>query len=292
MGNSRLGMFAVAATMNARQISAGHVPPYTIERRTLPQHIGICPWGNPTHTAVVSCGTEPTNQASLAFCAVPVLPNCGRPMFAAVPVPDVTVPFRMSTASCAIAGSTASFGFEWAWYRGSPSRVVIEITGVGCTCSPVYARVPNPEAISSVLTSFTPRTADGTGASGVFGSVVRGQHRIPMRTAASTVRSAPTYAFPPPISASRFAYAMLTEFRVALSSVIVPYPLPSAFLGRQNVPSWSGMLADDPFSVVFRVRPLSSAATRANGLNAEPACRPVLPPVARLILANRSPASQ
>jgi hypothetical protein len=73
--------------------------------RTLPQHIGICPCGNPTQTAVANWGIAPTNHASLAFCDVPVLPNCGRPMFAAVPVPPETTPLRMSTASWAIAGS-------------------------------------------------------------------------------------------------------------------------------------------------------------------------------------------
>src|SRR5262245_60571362 len=103
---SRGGMPCVATVMNAFQIAAGHVPPYTVEIRTLPQHIGTCPCGNPTQTAVTSCGTAPTNHASLAFCAVPVLPNCGRPMLAPTPVPDCTTSLRMSTASAAIAGST------------------------------------------------------------------------------------------------------------------------------------------------------------------------------------------
>ena len=41
------------------------------------------------------------------------------------------------------------------------------------------------------LTSLTPSTAEGTGASGPFGSVVRGQQRIPIRVAASTSFWAP-----------------------------------------------------------------------------------------------------
>ena len=82
--------------------------------------------------------------------------------------------------------------------------------------------MPNADAISSVLTSFTPRTAAGTAASGPFGSVVRGQHRIPIRTAASTSAAAPAYGSPFPITESRFAYATLTELIVALSSEIVP----------------------------------------------------------------------
>ena len=56
------------------------------------------PCGKPTHTAVTIWGIAPNDHASLAFCAVPVLPNCGRPMFAPTPVPELTTPFRMSTA--------------------------------------------------------------------------------------------------------------------------------------------------------------------------------------------------
>ena len=108
-----------------------------------------------------------------------------------------------------------------------------EITGVGCTCRPTSASVPYAEAISSVLTSFTPSTAEGTAASGPFGSVVRGQHRIPIRMATSTSAAAPAYGSPSPITESRFAYATLTELIVALSSEIVPYPPPSALCGSQ-----------------------------------------------------------
>ena len=54
-------------------------------------------------------------------------------MFAPTPVPEDTTPFRMSTASAAIAGSTASVTRGRAWYSTSPSDVVTEITGVGCT---------------------------------------------------------------------------------------------------------------------------------------------------------------
>src|SRR5262245_25581421 len=285
---SRGGIPCVATDMNAFQIEAGHVPPNTVEIRTLPQHIGICPCGNPTHTAVTSCGTAPTNHASLAFCAVPVLPNCGRPMLAPTPVPDRTTPLRMSTASAAIAGCTSCWARTPAWYSTRPSRVVTEITGVGCTCLPRYASVPYADAISSVLTSFTPSTAAGTAARGPFGSLVRGQQRIPMRVAASTRSAAPAYGSPAPMIESRLAYATLTELMVALSSEIVPYPPPSAFCGSQYVPFCSRMWALDPFSGWVRVIPCSSAATRANGLNAEPAWRPVLPPVARLMRAKRS----
>ncbi len=47
--------------------------------------------------------------------------------------------------------------------------------------------MPYPEAISSVLTSFAPSTAAGTAFNGVPGSVVRGQHRIPIRWATSMI---------------------------------------------------------------------------------------------------------
>src|SRR5262245_66606226 len=105
-------------------------------------------------------------------------------MFAPTPVPDRTTPLRMSTASEAIGGWTTCSARTPAWYRTCPSRVVTEITGVGCTCRPRNASVPYAEAISNVLTSFTPRTADGTAAGGAVGSVVRGHDRTPLRVAA------------------------------------------------------------------------------------------------------------
>jgi hypothetical protein len=63
-------------------------------------------------------------------------------MFAAVPVPPLTTPFMMSTASAAMAGSTAGWGCGSAWYRTSPSRVVMLTTGLGWTWNPPNARVP------------------------------------------------------------------------------------------------------------------------------------------------------
>ncbi len=54
----------------------------------------------------------------------------------------------------------------------------------------------------------------------------------------------------------------------------------------------AGSNTEEPFSGDEGENPFSSAATSANGLNAEPVCRPVLPPVARLIRANRSFSSQ
>src|SRR4051812_4234282 len=74
-GKSRTFIRDVATDMYDRQIDAGHVPPNTVPMRV--QHIEICPCGYPTHTEVTSCGTAPTNHASLEFWAVPVFPNCG-----------------------------------------------------------------------------------------------------------------------------------------------------------------------------------------------------------------------
>ena len=82
--------------------------------------------------------------------------------------------------------------------------------------------MPYADAISSVFTSLTPRTAAGTAASGPFGSVVRGQHRIPIRTAASTSAVGARVRVPVADHREQFAYATLTELTVALSSEIVP----------------------------------------------------------------------
>jgi hypothetical protein len=111
----------------------------------------------------------------------------------------------MPSATEMTEGSTTCWGFDGASYRTSPFARVILITGVGWTCAPPYARVPYAEAISSVLTSFAPSTAAGTAFSGVEGSVVRGQQRIPMRCATSTIFCAPAKASPPPSCTSRLA---------------------------------------------------------------------------------------
>src|SRR5207253_1765201 len=105
LGKSLTGRLAAACSMNTRQISAGHVPPKTVIR-VVGGIIDTCPRGNPTHTAAVSCGIAPTNQAFEWSMAVPVLPICGRPMLAAVPVPYRTTFCRIRSTTDAILGSS------------------------------------------------------------------------------------------------------------------------------------------------------------------------------------------
>ena len=57
------GTPASAPCMVAAKIDAGYEPPVTTRPCTL--FIGTRPSVWPTHTAVDSCGTKPTNQASL-----------------------------------------------------------------------------------------------------------------------------------------------------------------------------------------------------------------------------------
>lgn len=58
----RLGSPATAARMVAAQISAGYEPPVTLRPWTF--LMGVMRSGWPTHTAVESWGTKPTNHAS------------------------------------------------------------------------------------------------------------------------------------------------------------------------------------------------------------------------------------
>src|SRR3989304_6456245 len=98
-------------------------------------------------------------------------------MLAAVPVPYSTTFCMIWSATVAMAGFTTCFGFGRDWYSVFPSGVVMLMTGVGATCAPPLARVPYAEAISTVLTSFVPSTAEGTGGSGAAGDVVLVQRR-------------------------------------------------------------------------------------------------------------------
>ena len=58
-----------------------------------------CVLGKPTHTAVDSLGVKPTNQASMLWSVVPVLPPCGQPIWARPPVPPATFCSRIFVAS-------------------------------------------------------------------------------------------------------------------------------------------------------------------------------------------------
>ena len=69
--------------------------------------------------------------------------------------------------------------------------------------------------------------------------------------------------------------------------------LGSAFVTCHTSPLSSGIsIEDGAENTVLGEMPFSSAATRANGLNDEPACRPVLPPVARFTRPSPEFASQ
>ena len=136
-------------------------------------------------------------------------------MFAAVPVPYSTTFCRIWLAADATAGSTTCLGFGFACQIGWPSASRMLITGMGLTCCPPVASVPYAELISSVLTSFVPRTADRYGSSGRFGSETRWQHRIPIRLATSTTVCAPS-------SSISCAYTVFTEEIVACSKVRLP----------------------------------------------------------------------
>ena len=98
----------------------------------------------------------------------------------------------------------------------------VALADVGGAAYPEDASGPNQVARALERVSQLLGWGGGHGEGGPFGSVVLGQHRIPMRVAVSTTFAAPMYGSPPPISARRFAYAMFTELTDAVSSEIVP----------------------------------------------------------------------
>src|SRR3954449_7682333 len=81
-----------ASALDAKicQIRAGNVPPSTVMRVRGGFISTRFDSGSPTQTAATSSGVYPTNQASVLFSALPVLPATGRPMRALIPVPRCT----------------------------------------------------------------------------------------------------------------------------------------------------------------------------------------------------------
>ena len=79
--------------MKSPQMRAGIVPPLTapIVKNGF---IETSPAGSPIQTAVVSCGENPTNQASMFLSVVPVFPAIGRGKLPSVllAVPERTGP--------------------------------------------------------------------------------------------------------------------------------------------------------------------------------------------------------
>ena len=155
------------------------------------------------------------NHALSWLSSVPVLPICGRPMFAAVPVPYRTASCRIPSAAAVTSGLTTCCGRGSACHRTFPFASAIVIAGTGSACLPPVASVPYALAISSVFASFEPRTADMYGKSGVFGVETFGQHRIPIRSAVSTT----AWGVSRSISC---AYTVFTEYTVAERRLIVP----------------------------------------------------------------------
>jgi hypothetical protein len=133
--------------------------------------------------------------------------------------------------------------------------------------------VPYAVAISSVLTSFVPRTAERYGCNARRGLLTLRQQRSPIRSATSTTVAGRSRSI-------SCAYTVFTDLIVAERSVIVPYPAPSAFVTSQISPDsraiWS---VEGAGNVSDGDMPASRAATKANGLKDEPDCRPV-PPIA------------
>src|SRR5437879_2044968 len=96
---------------------------------------------------------------------------------------------------------------------------------------------------------------------------------MPSRLAISAVSFTPT-------SRMSWANTVLTDFCVACRSVMLPPPSPSAALWiRQFAFLHPG--GENTFGAEYTLSgeyPLDSAVASVNGLNDEPACRPMLPP--------------
>src|SRR3954470_13030575 len=170
----------------------------------------------------------------------------------------------MSSAAAATCGSTTWSGFGSACHRIDPSGPTTDSTGTGSNRLPPVARVPYALAISNVFASFDPSTALSTANSGFVGSPTAVQHRMPIVSAVRTTVSAPSCWI-------SCAYTVLTESSVAVRRLRVPYPSPSALVTFQTPPPGSGNeIEAGAANVESGEYPCSSAATRANALNAEP----------------------
>src|SRR5690348_13087223 len=102
------------------------------------------------------------NQPSLFDVVVPVLPATGRPICAAVPVPDRTADCRRSVISAATHGATRTrFSSDSCWYSWRPSAVTTRRIAYGDTATPLSATEANAFVISSNRTSLDPSTIDG-----------------------------------------------------------------------------------------------------------------------------------
>ena len=98
----------------------------------------------------------------------------------------------MSFAVDATCGSSTRSGSAFAFQSTVPRASVIRETGTGEVRSPPLASVPYADAISSVFTSFVPRTADRYGSSGCFGLLTsQQQHPHPLRALDDGLRSDP-----------------------------------------------------------------------------------------------------
>src|SRR2546430_4326907 len=97
------------------------------------------------------------NQASWYSCPVPVLPATGRPMFAAVPVPDVTTPSRSEVTRAAIDGGMTCSHWGLALNRVCPVGPLTLVMANGSQCMPWFASVEYPDVIESGLTLTAPR---------------------------------------------------------------------------------------------------------------------------------------
>jgi hypothetical protein len=158
------------------------------------------------------------------------------------------------------------------------------------------ASVPYAVAISRVFTCSAPRTADGTVCSGVPTPARSSEWRFtPSSLATATIFFAPAHGSPFPRSRTICAYTTFTESMVACSTVRFPDPDPSKLVtphtgsSAARHPGGRAMPMEGGAGYVFSgAIPFIRAATRANGLNVEPAWRPVTPPVARLTCATGS----
>ena len=154
--------------------------------------------------------------------AVPVLPATGQvPRFAAVPVPDCTTLWSIAEIWCAMSGLIAGAQSSPCTYS-SPLSPTIDSTLYGGQCTPPFASVWKPEAMSSGVTSTEPVASASTAGMSVV---------MPILCASVTTFEAPT-------SWISCANTTFTESVVAWYRLMKPrLPGPSAFITQlQSLP--------------------------------------------------------
>src|SRR4029453_8910003 len=179
-------------------------------------------------------------------------------MLAAVPVPPVMTPLRMSVTCQASAADTRRSGVDALAMISLPLRWSTSSKKVGLWYSPRLARVAYALAMSIGRTSSVPRAIDGTRL------VILG---MPSRSAMSATLSGQSFSI-------RRAQTPLTDRRAAPRTETGPAPPPSYLATDQREPqtSWSPKPPDS--QTESGEMPASSAAASTKGLNDDPGWRP------------------